>query len=43
MQLPLKTKGLFKEDHVLARALGITVDKLEEAPKEVNAYCYRSK
>jgi trigger factor len=33
--ITLKTKGLFKEDHVLARALGITVDKLEEAPKEV--------
>ena len=33
--ITLKTKGLFKEDHVLARAMGITVDKLEEAPKEV--------
>ena len=33
--ITLKTKGLFKEDHVLARAVGITVDKLEEAPKEV--------
>ena len=26
---------MFKEDQILARALGITVDKLEEAPKEV--------
>ena len=34
--ITLKTKGLFKEDHVLARALGSTVDKLDEAPKEVN-------
>jgi trigger factor len=33
--ITLKTKGLFKEDQTLARALGITVDKLEEAPKEV--------
>ena len=33
--ITLKTKGLFKEDQILARALGITVDKLEEAPKEV--------
>jgi trigger factor len=33
--ITLKTKGLFKEDHVLARSIGITVDKLEEAPKEV--------
>lgn len=32
----LKTKGLFKEDHVLARVLGITVDKLADAPKEIN-------
>ena len=31
----LKTKGLFKEDHVLARALGISIDKLKDAPKEV--------
>ncbi|MGB2245024.1 MAG: trigger factor [Flavobacteriaceae bacterium] len=31
----LKTKGLFKEDHVLARALGTTVDQLDQAPKEV--------
>ena len=34
--ITLKTKGLFKEDHVLARALGTTVDKLDEAPKEVS-------
>ena len=33
--ITLKTKNLFKEDHVLARALGITIDKLEEVPKEV--------
>ena len=32
----LKTKGLFKEDHVLARVLGTTVDKLADAPKEIN-------
>ena len=32
----LKTKGLFKEDHVLARVLGTTVDKLDDAPKEIN-------
>lgn len=31
----LKTKGLFKEDHVLARALTTTVDKLGDAPKEI--------
>ena len=31
-----KTKGLFKEDHILARVLGTTVDKLDEAPKEIN-------
>ena len=33
--ITVKTKGLFKEDHVLARALGSTVDKLDDAPKEV--------
>ncbi|MGB1448601.1 MAG: trigger factor [Flavobacteriaceae bacterium] len=33
--ISLKTKGLFKEDHVLARALGTTVDQLADAPKEV--------
>ena len=32
----LKTKGLFKEDHVLARVLGTTVDKLADAPKEIS-------
>ena len=32
----LKTKGLFKEDHVLARVLGTTVDKLADVPKEIN-------
>lgn len=32
----LKTKGLFNEDHVLARVLGTTVDKLADAPKEIN-------
>ena len=31
----LKTKGLCKEEHVLARLLGTTVDKLDEAPKEI--------
>lgn len=30
-----KTKGLFKEDHVLARALETTTEKLNEAPKEI--------
>lgn len=30
-----KTKGLFNEDHVLARALGTTTDKLGDAPKEI--------
>ena len=34
--ITLKTKGLFKEDYVLARALGTTVDKLEDAPAEIN-------
>ena len=33
--ITLKTKGLCKEDHVLARLLGTTVDKLDEAPKEI--------
>jgi len=34
--ITLNTKGLFTEDHILARALGTTVDKLAEAPKEIN-------
>ncbi len=34
--LKLKTKGLFKEDHVLARALGLTADQLADAPEEVD-------
>ena len=33
--ITLKTKGLCNEDHVLARLLGTTVDKLDEAPKEI--------
>lgn len=34
--ITFNTKGLFTEDHILARALGTTVDKLAEAPKEIN-------
>lgn len=34
--ISLKTKGLFKEDHILARALGTTIDKLADAPAEIN-------
>ena len=30
-----KTKGLFKEDYMLARALETTTDKLNDAPKEI--------
>ena len=33
--ISLKTKGLFKEDHILARALGVTIDQLADIPKEV--------
>ena len=34
--ISLKTKGLFTENHILARALGTTVDKLADAPENIN-------